>query len=122
MNSRHGYGRWQDIVNDRELKILEVINLELNFPPVNLPAVGQPSTSSISDPSTVLSLGRSSWSNPAASNYGGPGTSSGAAGNPGQQVSRDSTVHRGQVEFVKRRMLVLEKLLTVECPEVHFVS
>ena len=38
---RHGYGRWQAIVDDNDLRIQEVMCLELNLPFINLPVQGQ---------------------------------------------------------------------------------
>ncbi|CAL5358869.1 unnamed protein product [Camellia sinensis] len=37
---RHGYGRWQAIVDDKDLKVQEVICQELNLPVVTLPVPG----------------------------------------------------------------------------------
>ena len=41
LHERHGYGRWQAIVDDKELRIQEVICQELNLPFINLPVPGQ---------------------------------------------------------------------------------
>ncbi|GMI95104.1 CYTOKININ-HYPERSENSITIVE 2, hypersensitive to red and blue 2, GYMNOS [Hibiscus trionum] len=38
---KHGYGRWQAIVDDKELRIQEVICQELNLPFINLHVPGQ---------------------------------------------------------------------------------
>ncbi|XP_039039581.1 CHD3-type chromatin-remodeling factor PICKLE-like [Hibiscus syriacus] len=38
---KHGYGRWQAIVDDKDLRIQEVICQELNLPFINLPVPGQ---------------------------------------------------------------------------------
>ncbi|XP_031101578.1 CHD3-type chromatin-remodeling factor PICKLE [Ipomoea triloba] len=37
---KHGYGKWQSIVDDKELKIQEVICKELNIPMITLPVPG----------------------------------------------------------------------------------
>ncbi|XP_042024691.1 CHD3-type chromatin-remodeling factor PICKLE-like [Salvia splendens] len=37
---KHGYGRWQAIVDDKDLRIQEVICQELNLPFINTPAPG----------------------------------------------------------------------------------
>ncbi|CAL5332032.1 unnamed protein product [Camellia sinensis] len=39
-SGRHGYGRWQAIVDDKDLKVQEVICQELNLPAVTLPVPG----------------------------------------------------------------------------------
>ncbi|CAL5332029.1 unnamed protein product [Camellia sinensis] len=39
-HERHGYGRWQAIVDDKDLKVQEVICQELNLPVVTLPVPG----------------------------------------------------------------------------------
>ncbi|KAI7988047.1 CHD3-type chromatin-remodeling factor PICKLE [Camellia lanceoleosa] len=49
---RHGYGRWQAIVNDKDLKVQEVICQELNLPVVTLPV---PRASQSQDGANVVS-------------------------------------------------------------------
>ncbi|OWM86763.1 hypothetical protein CDL15_Pgr015799 [Punica granatum] len=130
---KHGYGRWQAIVDDKELRFQELICQELNLPVINLPIQGQsssqgqngPSTSN-AEPSGTPSTGNGSGSNSVAPVDGAPGSSE-AAANPGQQVYHDSAVlyhyrdmQRRQVEFIKKRVLLLEKGLNAEYQKVYF--
>ncbi|KAF2287266.1 hypothetical protein GH714_039485 [Hevea brasiliensis] len=50
---KHGYGRWQAIVDDKDLRIQEVICQELNLPFINLPVPGQASSQAQNGVNTV---------------------------------------------------------------------
>ncbi|OWM65704.1 hypothetical protein CDL15_Pgr015128 [Punica granatum] len=87
---KHGYRRWQAIVDDEELRFQELICQELNLPVINLIIQGQSSSQGINSPSTsntepsgTPSTGNRNGSNSAAPADGAPGSSK-AAANPGQ--------------------------------------
>lgn len=40
MNLRHGYARWQYIVEDKDVGLAEIVRQELNLPGMNGPFVG----------------------------------------------------------------------------------
>ncbi|KAK4769193.1 hypothetical protein SAY86_027343 [Trapa natans] len=129
---KHGYGRWQAIVDDKELRFQELICQELNLPVINLPVLGQPSSQGANgaslnnaESSVAPSTGNGIGSNSATPD-GAAGTSE-AASNLGQQVYHDPAVlyhfrdmQRRQVEFIKKRVLLLEKGLNAEYQKVFF--
>ncbi|XP_047325059.1 CHD3-type chromatin-remodeling factor PICKLE-like [Impatiens glandulifera] len=94
---RHGYGRWQAIVDDKDLKIQELICQELNLPSMTAPVFGAP----------LVNEATSSTEFPAASN-GAQGPQDIAS------LSQYRDLQRKLVEFVKKRLLLLEKALTLE--------
>ncbi|KAK3036792.1 hypothetical protein RJ639_030484 [Escallonia herrerae] len=151
---KHGYGRWQAIVDDKDLRVQEVICQELNLPFINLPAPGG-SQAQVTVPggsqAQIVASGVSqtkiappggSQANDGA-DVGGPqttgnqvkGTVSGndLGANAAQgvadrsQLYQDSSVlnhfremQRRQVEFIKRRVLLLEKALNAEYQKEFF--
>ncbi|KAM7276909.1 hypothetical protein ACFE04_018775 [Oxalis oulophora] len=125
---KHGYGRWQNIVDDRELLLQEIICQELNLPLINLPMPGQAvpqenngANTASAEPGkqTQESVGGSS-SVPEASH----GTSDGA--NQTQTFSDPAILYhfrdmqRRQVEFIKKRLILLEKGLNAEYQKDYF--
>ncbi|KAK8654913.1 hypothetical protein V6N13_107509 [Hibiscus sabdariffa] len=97
---KHGYGRWQAIVDDKDLGIQELICQELNLPFINLPVPGQAGS---------------------GNGVGGEiGQGVADAVNPAQLYSDPSILHhfremqRKLVEYVKKRVLLLEKGLNAE--------
>ncbi|XP_016537603.2 CHD3-type chromatin-remodeling factor PICKLE-like isoform X3 [Capsicum annuum] len=146
---KHGYGRWQAVIDDKELMIQEIICKELNLPFINLPVPGasqlqvpsapvpfQELTSSGVSQSQVTVSGASQAPHDMA-NCGsagglmkatGDGNTYGAELSHGtsdpsnrQQVVQDSSslyhfreMQRRQVEFIKKRVLLLEKGLNAE--------
>ncbi|KAI4379873.1 hypothetical protein MLD38_006115 [Melastoma candidum] len=121
---KHGYGRWQAIVDDKDLKFQELICQELNLPVTNIPTSGQGSSQPQNGVSRMeaesSSVGQSGVVG--ASNDLPNNTPQGAteAGNQGT-VYHDATVfyrfrdmQRRQVEFIKKRVLLLEKTLNAE--------
>lgn len=126
---RHGYGRWQAIVDDKDLRVQEVICQELNLPFITLPV---PGASQAQDAANIAATGT-----PANQTTGiGVGTNSAAeaaqgapeAANRTQLYPDSSTLYhfremqRRQVEFVKKRVLLLEKALNAELQKEVFVS
>ncbi|CAH2061075.1 unnamed protein product [Thlaspi arvense] len=113
---KHGYGRWQAIVDDKELGIQELICKELNFPHVSLSAAEQ---------AGLQGQNGSGSSNPGAvqnsQNHGSVITGNNNAIADGQVNSmfyyRD--MQRRLVEFVKKRVLLLEKALNYEYAVDH---
>ncbi|XP_059290027.1 CHD3-type chromatin-remodeling factor PICKLE-like [Lycium ferocissimum] len=148
---KHGYGRWQAIVDDKELRIQEIICKELNLPFINLPVPGasQPQVPPTPGPSQELpasGVSQAQANVPGASQapHGvntasarsaggqvkatGDGNTYGAELSYGTsdpsnrpQVYQDSSssyhfreMQRRQVEFIKKRVLLLEKGLNAE--------
>ncbi|PQQ21046.1 CHD3-type chromatin-remodeling factor PICKLE [Prunus yedoensis var. nudiflora] len=115
---KHGYGRWQAIVDDKDLRLQEVICQELNLPFINLPVPGQANSQAQNGSRTANAEGPSNHAseNGTGSDIGANVTqgTSDAANQP--QLYQDSSVlyqfrdmQRRQVEFIKKRVLLLEK-------------
>ncbi|PIN15481.1 putative helicase [Handroanthus impetiginosus] len=162
---KHGYGRWQAIVDDKDLRIQEVICQELNLPYINTPApvapqaqnsasqalqaqTNPPGTSQAQVPAsgvpqTHVSSQSQNGVNPEHVEAHGNqtkgtsgGTDSGAdvAHGAGDTPSRtqlfqdqSSLYHfremqRRQVEFIKKRVLLLEKGLNAELQKLYFAD
>ncbi|MBA0757041.1 hypothetical protein Gotri_020162, partial [Gossypium trilobum] len=120
---RHGYGRWQAIVDDKELRIQEVICQELNLPFINLPVPGQ-AGSQVQygvNVTNIESTGNQTRGNGSGNDVGGEvGQGATDAGNQAQIYQDPSILYhfrdmqRRQVEYVKKRVLLLEKGLNAE--------
>mgnify|MGYP004714828373 FL=1 len=156
--SRHGYGRWQAIVDDKDLKIQEVICKELNLPFINIPVAGAPQSqlAASSAPQTqfpapevsqvsvqeaevqaqngVNATNAETLTNQVketgTGNDNGAGVAHGMSDSGSQpQFYQDSSIlyhfremQRRQVEFIKKRVLLLEKALNAEYQKEIFVS
>ncbi|KAF5726268.1 CHD3-type chromatin-remodeling factor PICKLE isoform X2 [Tripterygium wilfordii] len=110
---KHGYGRWQAIIDDKDLKVQEVICQELNLPFINIANLGQTSSEGPSNPIP----GNDSLNNATAEVPQG-------ASVPGHsQLYQDSSVlymQRKQVEFIKKRVQLLEKGLSAEEENTYY--
>lgn len=130
-HKRHGYGRWQAIVDDKDLRIQEVICQELNLPFINLPVPGQAASQSQNGTNTANAVAPGSQ---LKENGGGndiatdvaPGT---ADASNQARLHQDPSIllyfrdmQRRQVEFIKKRVLLLEKGLNAEYQKEYFVS
>ncbi|XP_027356637.1 CHD3-type chromatin-remodeling factor PICKLE isoform X2 [Abrus precatorius] len=125
---KHGYGRWQAIVDDKDLKIQEVICQELNLPFINLPVQGQVGSQAQNGANLTNA---EVPSNQSRENGGGDITADGAQGSGDArnqaQLYQDSSIlyhfrdmQRRQVEFIKKRVLLLEKGLNAEYQKEYF--
>uniref|UniRef100_A0A2N9GHH3 Uncharacterized protein n=1 Tax=Fagus sylvatica TaxID=28930 RepID=A0A2N9GHH3_FAGSY len=91
LHERHGYGRWQAIVDDKELKIQEVICQELNLPFINLPVPGQAASQAQTGTNTAnaeapgTQLGENGSGNDIATDVT-QGTTAAANQSPGESV------------------------------------
>lgn len=168
-NIRHGYGRWQAIVDDKDLRIQEVICQEMNLPFISTPALGAPQVQNVSSGTSQpqvhplgTSLAQSSASGVSQPHVPAPGSSQPQNGvnsehaeapgieakgtTPGSESAADAahgatdTASRSQlsqdqstmyhfremqrrlVEFVKKRVLLLEKGLNAELQKEYYVS
>ena len=130
-HERHGYGRWQAIVDDKELRIQEVICQELNLPIINLPVPGQAAAQAQNGTNTanveapVTQLRENGGANDIATDVA-QGTTDAANQ---ARVYQDPSIlfhfrdmQRRQVEFIKKRVLLLEKGLNAEYQKEYFVS
>lgn len=156
--SRHGYGRWQAVVDDKDLRIQEVICKELNLPFIKIPAAGAPQVQLAGSgapptPFTAAEVSHAHISDQGAQEQNGVNKSSAetltnqvkeaSTGNDNgsgvahgmsdsgnhAQFSQDSSIlyhfremQRRQVEFIKKRVLLLEKALNAEYQKEIFVS
>ncbi|KAM6561497.1 hypothetical protein CsatA_030736 [Cannabis sativa] len=126
---KHGYGRWQAIVDDKELKIQEIICQELNLPFINLPVANQAGSQAqgVANVATTVAP-----ANPPKENGGETvvtadvtkGTTDAANH---AHLYQDGTIlyhfrdmQRRQVEFIKKRVLLLEKGLNAEYQKEYF--
>ncbi|KAL8063013.1 hypothetical protein ABFX02_01G000800 [Erythranthe guttata] len=155
---KHGYGRWQAIVDDKDLRIQEVICQELNLPFINTPITGTPQALNISSGVSQAQASASGVSQPHVPATGfsqpqdgvnsehveAPAQAKGATGGNGsgadvahgttdtstrpQLVQEQSMLYhfremqRRQVEFVKKRVLLLEKGLNAEYQKVYYAD
>ncbi|GAB4854668.1 hypothetical protein Ancab_023251 [Ancistrocladus abbreviatus] len=115
---RHGYGRWQAIVDDKDLRIQEVICQELNLPVINLPGIG---SNQLQGGSTVSNT--EAFGDPGKSHTGDNGVPSESA--VGAMDNSNILYHfremqRRQVEFIKKRVLLLEKGLNADYQKVYY--
>ncbi|XP_054798276.1 CHD3-type chromatin-remodeling factor PICKLE isoform X2 [Prosopis cineraria] len=125
---KHGYGRWQAIVDDKDLKIQEVICQELNLPVINLPVPGQVGTQvqNGANSTNVEALANQSGENGGNDTVADGAPGSGDVRNQPQLYQESSILYhfrdmqRRQVEFVKKRVLLLEKGLYAEYQKEYF--
>lgn len=126
---KHGYGRWQAIVDDKDLRVQEVICQELNLPFINVPIPGQVPV----QPQNVTNSTDATASN---NQPQGNGNGNDPAVNVSQRVTETATqgqvyqdsnllyhyrdMQRRQVEFIKKRVLLLEKGLNAEYQQDYF--
>jgi len=118
--SRHGYGRWQAILDDKDLRIQDIVCQELNLPVINLAELGGGQSQSESHPTR---------SEPPGDPLKGIGSENGPGAVPAGGVTDANNllyqfreIQRRQVEFVKKRVLLLEKGLNAEYQKECFVS
>lgn len=118
-------------MDDKDLRVQEVICQELNLPFVNVPIPGQV-------PVQPQNVANSTDATASSSQPGGNGNGNDSAVNVSQrvtetaaqgQVYQDSNLpyhyrdmQRKQVEFIKKRVLLLEKGLNTEYHQQYFVS
>lgn len=155
-NVRHGYGRWQAIVDDKDLRVQEVICQELNLPFINTPAPGVTQVQNVSSGTSQAQASASGVPQPQVPNPGFSQTQNGvnsehveAPGNEAKGTTAGSEtaadiVHgaadtaarsqifqdlyhfremqKRQVEFIKKRVLLLEKGLNAELQKDYYVS
>ncbi|XP_047969481.1 CHD3-type chromatin-remodeling factor PICKLE [Salvia hispanica] len=155
---KHGYGRWQAIVDDKDLRIQEVICQELNLPFINTPTPGatqvqnamgtsqaQASAAGVPPPQ-VSNPGISQSTNGVNSEHAeapgneAKGTTAGSEATPDivqgatdttsrSQLFQDQSMlyhfremQRRQVEFIKKRVLLLEKGLNAELQRAYYAD
>lgn len=124
---RHGYGRWQTIVEDKDLQIQHIICQEQNLPFLNGFGAAQFQNSA----TMANSEGTSSVQ---IKETGGLNDDQSGAGQ-GVEISNQTNLYqsfsgtynfremqRRLVEFIKKRVLLLEKALTAEYQKEYFVS
>ncbi|KAK7311902.1 hypothetical protein RJT34_10364 [Clitoria ternatea] len=124
---KHGYGRWQAIVDDKDLKIQEVICQELNLPIINYPIPGQIGSqaqngTNLTSTDVPSNQSRENGGDVTADGVQGSGDARNQA-----QLYQDSSImyhfrdmQRRQVEFIKKRVLLLEKGLNAEYQKEYF--
>lgn len=114
---KHGYGRWQSILDDKELGIQEVICQEQNLPIINLPIPGASQAQNSSGTTNAEAAGV---------NGTAADVPQGEAANQTQPFQDSSMLNhfretqRKQVEFIKKRVYLLEKGLNTEYQKEYF--
>ncbi|KAF4352937.1 hypothetical protein G4B88_001370 [Cannabis sativa] len=126
---KHGYGRWQAMVDDKDLRIQEIICQELNLPCINL-AVANQAVSQVHDGTNVTTT--VAPTNPPKEIHGETVVTTDVAkatvdAANQSQLYQDSTIlnhyrdmQRRQVEFIKKRVILLEKGLNAEYQKEYF--
>ncbi|KAK4600631.1 hypothetical protein RGQ29_010329 [Quercus rubra] len=128
---KHGYGRWQAIVDDKELRIQEVICQELNLPFINLPVPGQAASQVQNGTNTANADAPGSGTQSKENGVGNDiatDVTQGTTDSANQaRVYQDSSIlyhfrdmQRRQVEFIKKRVLLLEKGLNAEYQKEYY--
>ncbi|CAA0841965.1 CHD3-type chromatin-remodeling factor PICKLE [Striga hermonthica] len=109
---KHGFGRWQAIVEDKELKIQEVICQELNLPAASVTSQAQSqarsSSSGISQPHVPTSASSETQNDVKSGRVEAPETT-----DVGADAHKGAT-NRRLVDFIKRRLLLVEQGLLTE--------
>ena len=128
---RHGYGRWQAIVDDKDLRIQEVMCQELNLPFINLPVQGQAGSQvqTGANATNVEQTGNQTRGNGSGNDVGGEVAQGGTDAVNQAQLHQDSSIlyhfrdmQRRQVEYIKKRVVLLEKGLNAEYLKEYYVS
>ncbi|KAJ8421600.1 hypothetical protein Cgig2_025729 [Carnegiea gigantea] len=115
---KHGYGRWQAILDDKDLQFQEVICQELNLPVINLAGIVGNHTQS----GSPLANAEPTGDPPKGSNgENGPASDSAStAADAATLLYQFRETQRRQVEFIKKRVLLLEKGLNAEYQKEYF--
>ncbi|EPS66464.1 hypothetical protein M569_08312, partial [Genlisea aurea] len=121
---RHGYGRWQSILDDKDLRFQEAISQELNLPLVNPPGGGasQPQPPSSSSSEHVVEAHGDPAKAAAVRNAEGGGGVEGTYQDQSVMLTSFKEMQRRQVEFIKKRVLLLEKCLCAELQKVYYAD
>ena len=141
---RHGYGRWQAIVDDKEVRVQELICHELNIPYVSLPVFGaqaqvpevraqeqgvsiEGSQAQGTNISTLETMAYDSKMQVGGNGLGTNATKETITNRT--QVFQDSSLlsnfremQRKNVEFIKKRVQLLERALSAEYQKEVYVS
>ncbi|KAI8547605.1 hypothetical protein RHMOL_Rhmol07G0208400 [Rhododendron molle] len=117
---RHGYGRWQAMLDDKELRVPEIICQELNLPIITLPVPGASQVqdgayTAISGTPVNQTNGTANGNGLAADVAQGPVDTNRAITSQGLSMTYNfREIQRRQVEFIKKRVLLLEKAINTE--------
>ncbi|KAH7688333.1 DNA helicase protein [Dioscorea alata] len=99
---RHGFARWQAIVEDKELGLADVVRQELNLPVMNGSfSGGVQANDSVNSEHTANGISEDTTKNQNYPDY--------------SAVYQFREVQRRMVEFIRKRYLLLEKVLNAEC-------
>ncbi|KAG6739227.1 hypothetical protein POTOM_056818 [Populus tomentosa] len=128
---KHGYGRWQAIVDDKDLKVQEIICKELNLPFIRLPVLGQAASQAQNGSTSNMDNAEAPSTQAQANGTGNVAAADVAHGTADvanqAQLYQDSSIlfhfrdmQRRQVEFIKKRVLLLERGLYAEYQKEYF--
>ncbi|KAL6345794.1 hypothetical protein AAG906_017546 [Vitis piasezkii] len=124
---KHGYGRWQAIVDDKDLKVQEVICQEQNLPFINFPVPGGSQAPDGTHTANSEAPGNQTKGTGSGTDLAPDVTQGGTDASNRAQLYQDSSVlyhfremQRRQVEFIKKRVLLLEKALNTEYQKEYF--
>ncbi|RWW31657.1 hypothetical protein GW17_00003717 [Ensete ventricosum] len=103
--TRHGYARWQYIIEDEEAGIIDIVRRELNLPTRSFSGSVQTNESANS-------------AQPANTAHNANGSTEAAKAGYNSYQSRE--LQRRLVESIRKRYFLLEKALELECYKVSF--
>lgn len=118
---KHGYGRWQAIIDDKDVGFQDIVRQEQNLPSINGSVVGSAQLQN-----GVNSVGSSGTGNVSSSLNDGvaQGPTEVARGNQmypdASMIYHFREIQRRMVEFIKKRVLLLEKVITAEYQKEYF--
>jgi chromodomain-helicase-DNA-binding protein 4 len=122
---KHGYGRWQAIIDDKDLKIQEVICHQLNLPVVNLALPGGglgPAQQKLDTANNPTSAGEANSSADVAQGDNPTNQTQHSSFNDSAVLHQFREMQRRQIDFMKKRVLLLEKALNAEYQKEFFVD
>ncbi|XP_047161862.1 CHD3-type chromatin-remodeling factor PICKLE-like [Vigna umbellata] len=114
---KHGYARWHDIIKDKDLKIEEVICQELNIPVADVSVQVQSDSRKLYGPNITNVESSTSFKKSKQSDLCGSSDRGKQTQSHRKSVTWDQNkqIHRAHIEFIKKRLRLLETGLTAEC-------
>uniref|UniRef100_A0A7N0U7Q7 CHD3-type chromatin-remodeling factor PICKLE n=1 Tax=Kalanchoe fedtschenkoi TaxID=63787 RepID=A0A7N0U7Q7_KALFE len=117
---KHGYGRWQYILDDQELMINKVVSRELNLPLIRV-SVGTVEAQDNGNSSAAETNGNQSFKID-GTNGVNDAVRQAQLYQDASSSYNEKEIQRRYVEFVKKRVLLLEKAFNVELYKEHLAA
>ncbi|XP_017430906.1 CHD3-type chromatin-remodeling factor PICKLE isoform X2 [Vigna angularis] len=119
---KHGYARWHDIIKDKDLKIEKVICQELNIPVADVSVQVQSDSRKLYGPNITNVESSTSFNKSKQSDLCGSSDRGKQTQSHRKSVTWDQNkqIHRAHIEFIKKRLRLLETGLTAECQNERF--